>query len=226
MRTFGIIMLCILAVIGGGVAWCNFAYPTYIYRYRMTVEVNVDGVVHSGSSVIEVHFSKQPRVLPEVLPVIAKTTGEAVFVDLGGGRNVIALLASGPNASNYNFPDQIVPRLFDINILNDGELQKVTSLRGRREIPEQYLPTFVTLSDLSAPRSVRVVKPDEFSQVLGPGVRFKGASIEMTDNEPTSAIGAKLPVLMGKLREEAKISRIERLGDPFRITSGQFERHR
>ena len=60
-----------------------------------------------------------------------------------------------------------------------------------------------------------LVKPDEFSQVLGPSVRPKGASIEMTDDKPTSAIGAKLPVLMSKLREEAKLSRIERLDDPF-----------
>ena len=50
MRTFGIIVLCIVAVIGSGVAWCKISYPTYTYRYRMTVEVTVNGVTVSSDS--------------------------------------------------------------------------------------------------------------------------------------------------------------------------------
>ena len=81
MRTFGIIVLCVVLVIGGGVAWCKLAYPTYTYRYRMTVEVMVDGAIRSGSSVIEVQIHTQPNLLanPTIVP---KVRGEAVLVDL------------------------------------------------------------------------------------------------------------------------------------------------
>jgi hypothetical protein len=193
MRTFGIIMLCILAVIGSGVAWCNFTYPTYTYRYRMTVEVDVDGVVHSGSSVIEIEIQTQPNVLANSTTV-SQVHGEAIFVDLGRGHNVIALLASGPNGSNVDYPDQIVPRLFNVSY-DKRDLPTLGNLHGRQEIPEQYLPTFVMFGDLSNPKTARVLKPDELPQVFGPGVRFKRAWIEMTDERVTRAIEQQMPML-------------------------------
>lgn len=165
----------------------------------MTVEIAVDDTVRSGSSVIEVRLRRQPRILPETLPVVPKVIGEAVFVDLGRGRNVIALLASGPNGSGFNYPDHIVPELFHINTLDDRELAKITSLRGRRDIPERYLPTFVTFADLNDPKSARVVKPDEFSQVFGAGAHLKGVWIEMTSEAVTNGIENRFPWWNGPL---------------------------
>ena len=49
-----------LAVIVAGVVLFKLKYPTYAYRYRMTVTVAVNGQVHTGSSVIETRISKQP----------------------------------------------------------------------------------------------------------------------------------------------------------------------
>ena len=89
------IALGIVALIVGAVLFYKGVFPTYSYRYSMTVEVTVDGVVHSGSSVIEVDLVKQPRIITDTPAVLPKVHGEAVFVDLGKGRNVIALLASG-----------------------------------------------------------------------------------------------------------------------------------
>ena len=52
--------------------------------------------VHSGSSVIEVRIVTQPHLVPALYAPHVR--GEAVFVGLGEGRNVIALLAAGPRA--------------------------------------------------------------------------------------------------------------------------------
>jgi hypothetical protein len=185
MRKLGIIMLCILAVIGSGIAWCNFAYPSYSYRYRMTVEVMVDGVLHSASSVVEIKLQTQPQ-FGSALPIVPGTRGEATFVDLGGARNVVALLASGSDGDNVDYPIQIVPRLFNIH----GNLPKLESLRGRRDIPEQYLPTLATF-DLRDTTIARVVSPGEFENVFGPNVRFKRAWIEMTTEPVTLGIDEK-----------------------------------
>jgi hypothetical protein len=120
MRTLGIILgsivLIIALLIGGAIAWWKVNYPTYTYRYRTTVEVEVDGTVHSGSSVIEVGINNQPPI-GSAPPYVAHLRGEAVFVDLGRGRNVIALLAAGAPVPNVNYPDSIVPALFDLPFL-------------------------------------------------------------------------------------------------------------
>src|SRR6188768_124586 len=57
-------------------------------KYRLTVEVETPEGVKSASGVMAVHpdrsYSRGGRTA---------TRGDAVFVDLGGGRNLVALLA-------------------------------------------------------------------------------------------------------------------------------------
>jgi hypothetical protein len=191
MRTLGIILgsiaLFIAVLIGGGFAWYKINYPTYTFRYRMTVEVDVDGVVHSGSSVIEVSINRQPP-FGSAPPYVPHIRGEAVFVDLGEGRNVIALLAAGPRAENVNYSDSIVPGLFDLPF---KDWAKLSDLRGTREVPVSRMPTFVTFTDLNEPKSARVLAPGEFEQVFGPGVHFRRAFVEMVPagTWPFSALG-------------------------------------
>jgi hypothetical protein len=58
------------------------------HKYRLTVEVETPGGVKSASGVMSVHpdrgYSRRGHTT---------TKGDAVVVDLGGGRNLIALLA-------------------------------------------------------------------------------------------------------------------------------------
>lgn len=93
MKVLGVIGLVVALAIGGVIAWWKINYPTYTYRCRMNVEVLVDGAVRSGASVIEVRIDKQPK-FGSAPPQVSHVYGEAVFVDLGGGRNVVALLPS------------------------------------------------------------------------------------------------------------------------------------
>jgi hypothetical protein len=187
------IALGIVALIVGAVLFYKGVFPTYTYRYRMTVEVTVDGVVHSGSSVIEVRLVRQPQVLSGVPRVRAELTGEAVFVDLGKGRNVIALLASGPNGSNVDYPSYLVSKHFRLSMWDDWDLAKYSELRGRWDLPANQLPTFVTFADLNDPKSARVVSLNEFKRVFGPDVHLKRVEIEMTNAPVTLELEAKLP---------------------------------
>ncbi len=55
MRKLAVILVSILvALIAAAVIWYKWNFPTTSYRYRLTVAVEVDGQIHSGSSVIEV----------------------------------------------------------------------------------------------------------------------------------------------------------------------------
>jgi hypothetical protein len=194
MRVLAIIALCIALLIGSGLAWCKFAYPSYTYRYRMTVEVDVGGVVHTGSNVIEVTAQKQPAFVWGVTPVLSTVKGDAVFVDLGEGRNVIALLASGPNGNDVDYPGRLINLVYGLSY-EDRDLPKFPVLKGSRDLPPQLLPTFVTFADLNDPKTARVVSPDEFNRVFGIDVHLKRAWIEMTTDPVTKGIEKKMPML-------------------------------
>ena len=183
MRTLGIIVACLVLLVGGAIVWWMINFPTYSYRYRMTVNVLADGAVRSGASVIAVRVDKQPQ-FGSAPPQVSRVDGEAVFVDLGGGRNVIALLAAGPQAKDGDYPYNVVPTLFGLTFV-DRDLAKLSGLRGRREVPTNFLPTFMTFTDLNDPETARVVEPEEFEQVFGPGVTFERAFVEMVTDPVT-----------------------------------------
>jgi hypothetical protein len=193
MRTLSTALLLIMLLIGGSIAGYKLAYPTYTYRYRMTVEVAADGKIHSGSGVIEVTVRKQPE-FGQAPPQVSYVHGEAVFVDLGQERNVIALLAAGPRGEDVDYSYNIVPTLFSLTF-DDQDLAKLSTLRGGVEVPSDHLPTFVTFTDLNDPKTARIVRPNEFPQVFGPNVRFVGERIEMTSDPVTRTIEGTLPWL-------------------------------
>jgi hypothetical protein len=170
-------------------------YPTYTYRYRMTVTVDVDGETRSGSSVVEVRVSKQPRFLPEVLPLDQSVRGQAVFVELPNGKNVVALLAAGSTAENGGFPNQVVPDHFKLNIFDDRVLARLRDLRGHWELGADSMPTLVTVANTNDAATVQVVGPDQLDKQLG--AHLRSIAIDMTaDPIGSPNIETKLPFLL------------------------------
>jgi hypothetical protein len=204
MRPLGIIALCIAVLIVGAVIGYMSAYPTYSYRYRMTVEVMVDGAVRSGASVIEVKINKQPK-FGQAPPQVSRVRGEAIFIDLGNGRNVVALLAAGAKAENVDYPYNVVPEVFGLTF-DDRDLRKLADLNGSRDLPTNFLPTFVTFSDLNDLKIARIVSPYDFEKEFGPDVQFKRVWIEVTEDPVTRGIETKLSWLSHMERYRANPS--------------------
>jgi hypothetical protein len=194
MKWLGIIALTIVALI----ALYKLSYPTYSCRYRMTVNVEVDGQLRSGSSVIEYSITKQMQFLPTVNPQAHAAEGQAVFVDLGGQRSLIALLRSGRYAEDFNFPLRVVPAHF--RLTTDRQLASLSSLRGKWDLAEKDLPTLATLSDPNDSATLRIVRPDELEQIFGRNIRWRGVTIEMTTDPVTRGLEARLPFLISQKR--------------------------
>lgn len=194
MKRLGIIALSIVALIG----LYKLSYPTYSCRYRMTVNVEVDGQLRSGSSVIEYSITKQMQFLPGVNPEKHDAEGQAVFVDLGGQRSLIALLKSGRYAEDMNFPVRVVPEHFGLT--NDRQLAALPGLRGKWDLAESDLPTLATLSDLSDSATLRIVRPDDLQQIFGRGIRWRGVTIEMTTDPVTCGLQGRLPFMNSQKR--------------------------
>jgi len=233
VRIFVVSLLLLIAVsVGVGALaytiWHKSEHPTHAYRYKMTVDVLVDGELRSGSSVIEVRLTKQPQILPEVIPVRSDISGEAVYVDLGEGRNLIALLASGANGENVDYPQSVVPSHFKLSY-SDSDLPKFSSLRGEWTLPQDRLPTFVAFSNLDDLQSAKVVLPNQFEQVFGAGVALRDVRIEMTDEPVTHGIAQKLPWWNGPFPWLKTVSgnvAVDTRSEPFKPSKEHFKRDR
>jgi hypothetical protein len=112
--------------------------------------------------------------------------GEAVFVDLGEGRNVVAIMARGPRGDEGVDFDWLVPSVLRIRFPRDAE--KLPS-SGVFEVPPHLLPTLVTFADPNDPASARVVESPAFAQAFGPGYAFRRATIEMLPQGWASKVG-------------------------------------
>ncbi len=192
-------MLALCALLG----WWLTHGPTPAYRYRLTVEIETPEGLRTGSSVIEVETSESS--FPHST-VNHRVRGEAVAVDLPGGKTLFALLRSESDvawASRVMFmlapeapdtaPDPFQAR-FD-NMLN---------LSGPVALPRMWppvahlsersaYPMLVTFGDLDDPTSVARVDPDDLSASFGDGVRLKRITVRMTNAPVTRGVVARLP---------------------------------
>src|SRR5690349_13670900 len=88
----------IFAAIVLSVAIGFFAYRWYDWdRFGITIEVQTPDGIRSGSSIIQTRTFESGNWGPtEARGIRSEAKGEATFVDLGHGRNLVGLLAYGP----------------------------------------------------------------------------------------------------------------------------------
>jgi hypothetical protein len=193
-RTLKIVAFCIAAVIAAPVILYKLAYPDYRYRYRLTLAIETDGTVHTGSSVIEITWHGQPYV-PGAGSYFPHVGGQAVVVDLGSRGAVIAALSSGGNSQDpLGAKDalSLVPRAFGV-VGGDQALPQLTRLSGRRDLMTDNMPRLFWISDVSDSKTIRRIKPEEIPATLGPGARLVTAQVEITRDPVVIDIDKKLP---------------------------------
>jgi hypothetical protein len=171
---------------GSFVVWNLFIQPSYEHRFRITIAVATPEGQKQGSSVWSITCSEP---LPGGLSSMTggcSMAGEAVFVDLGGGRNLIGLVARGPRGEGVDVYD-ISARAFDYaNIprngngdLRDSWYSYAPSWRGSRELVGNNIPTLISFADLNDPASARAVEPADFGFVFGVGYRMQHITLEI-----------------------------------------------
>ena len=172
------------------------------HKYRMTVEVETPAGLKSASGVISVHpdrgYSRRGQTT---------TKGDAVFVDLGGGKNLVALLAHLDKTIDLDGINYVALRAYRAagRNVSFNELKRTT---GAVPVTGALIPLLVTFSDPVDPATARAVSPDDLEAVLGKGFRLHRVSAEVVPNglwpldfgkslgEPvTRGIEAKLPWL-------------------------------
>ncbi|WP_024341193.1 hypothetical protein [Bradyrhizobium japonicum] len=174
------------------------------HKFRLTVEVTTPDGIKTGSGILAVvpdrNYNRSGRTT---------TRGEAVFVDLGQGKNLVALLAHQQGAK------------LDLDDINYLALRAYGAARGSRvsfkdmsrqtgivPVQGELIPVLVSFGDLKDPASARLVDGRHAEAVLGDGYAIRGFTAEVVPNgfwpidiggalgEPvTRGLHAKLPWL-------------------------------
>ena len=176
------------------------------HKYRLTVGVETPAGRKSASGVLAVHpdrsYSRGGHT---------KTVGDAVYVDLGGGKNLVALLAhidKNPELDGINY---VALRAYTAAAggkrVSFNDMNRQT---GAVPVTGALIPVLVTFADPADPATARNVLPDDAEAALGKGYRVHGITAEVVPNgfwpldiggvlgEPvTRGIQAKLPWLGG-----------------------------
>jgi hypothetical protein len=185
-----------LVLAGLFIIW-RVIFPVYSHGYRLTIEVETPEGLKSAANVINVSAQEQPWPISSV---VTHLSADATYLDLGHGKNVVALLSRGEEASQSSAPTLLALETFGLRNCRTSSMcdwSQIERTTGRRDLPPELLPTLVTFTDPKNPRTARVIEPSEFPTVFGAGYRFKGAWIEMTDDRVTRNIKERLPWLEG-----------------------------
>jgi hypothetical protein len=210
------LVLLLVATVGA----CHLIYPSYTHRYRLTLEVEADGQVRTGSGVVEVTWLRQPE-FGQAPSWRSEVRGQAVMVDLERhGALLAALVGPRPEDLRGDAADFLALRAFagstpDLPPVRDARVQgyrlerdtlaALGRLAGRRApLAVHAMPQLVWLPDPGNPSSARPVPPADLAGVIGADFRLCGAWIEITRDRVTTGLFAQLPWLAARYHAEKK----------------------
>ena len=167
------------------------------FRYKMTVEVETPDGIRHGNAVRELRFTDGYNgffSLGESKPQV-DLVGEAVAVDLPGGRTLFALLSGSDGDVDYG--KRIADRTGLWRLDKPLAIGTIMGLYPDAPKTEKLtyssaLPMLVTFKDINDPTSVERVDPDNFGTNFGVGYRLKLITVQVTDESVTLDIGKRL----------------------------------
>lgn len=223
MKHFRNIFIGLIVVILGMVPFFKLSYPTGTFQYKITAEVMTPDGLKTGSSVIEVSYSSVHPLPNPGLWRSDSVTGEAVYVDLGGGKNLFITLGvagSGRPHQSWNLPSPDWPfnendyarmdgalgalwlpiKIFNLGRTPGAELDMENRVAkyygtGPRVISPSNLPTIVTFKNLNDSLSAELVDPHDLVASYGEGYSLKAVYIEIVNEKPAQQIRHVLPWL-------------------------------
>lgn len=157
-------------------------------RYRLTLEVDDNGVMRTGSSVMEVRFLPD-GLLGAVPPGIR---GNALIIDMEE-KGVLAVLLHDDLVNDKSTGPA---GLVIISCLTPSwTLDDVDNIRmdGRKiPIPFDRLPLTVIIPDPTNPDTMRRIGPQRLATSFGDGVALLSATLEITDDPLSTGIEKRL----------------------------------
>jgi len=192
------------------------------HKYRMTVEVETPEGIKSASGILAVmpYRGYNPGGT-------TRTLGDAVFVPLGDGRNLVALLVHREKTFDLDAINYVALRAYPAATGKRVNFNDMSKQTGVVPVRGGLIPVLLTFADPARPASAKAVPPDDAEAVLGKGYRLRGITAEAVPNglwpidfggvlgEPvTRGIGGKLPWLGGEGASAAAAEALKAAGLP------------
>jgi hypothetical protein len=202
-RTFGVVLLAGLTVVV--LSGCGLIWPSDRMRHRITVEIDTPQGVRTGVSVIETTATEGSTWGGNGPGIHFSLKGDAVALDLGGGRTLFALLrgAGGSQGDGAGFQARLMtdalragttstPAL-DVSAMDLMQARAaVKDAEATLDLPQGLYPMLVTFTDIADPKSVTRVEPADLAATFGPGVKLRRITVAVTDAAVTRGIGKRL----------------------------------
>ena len=109
------------------------------------------------------------------------SNGDAVFVDLGNGKNLVALLAHIDKSVDLDGVNFLALRAYKAAGRNVS-FNDVSRMAGAVPVTGALIPALVTFANLDDPASARRVEPDDLVSAFGQGFRLKSVLAEAVPN--------------------------------------------
>ena len=207
-RIVKFLVICVLVLSGCYGAYI-LAYPTYHVRYRLSLDVEVDGKVQTSSGVVEIEYPiTSDHRFGEGRKFGGYLHGNAITVDLGARglifvvnmRSLAIFMDNGewqvtrPHSAfltelpldAYGLPRDGLPSRMSIVV------QQLEQETGYIDIPLDRLPMLVRFRNIEDQMSIEEIDPDDFSVVFGPGVKLLRARLELT-RDPITPVPSVWP---------------------------------
>ena len=169
-------------------------------RYRVIATFELDGERVEASTVMEVQYWR----------VVGSSTrggdggsyGEALIFDIKGRGTVFLLPMENQQGSPGYLYESVIPVTLGIRrgvgSYENEDFDVLNNASGRMPLYTNgniRLPVFVAFKDEQIPNTVYEVKPKDMAATFGPGVRFIGLEIEITNAPITNVLVKRLPWL-------------------------------
>jgi hypothetical protein len=183
------------------------------HKYRLTVEVMTPDGIRTGSGILAVvpdrGYSRRGRTT---------MLGEAVFVDLGQGKNLVVLLAHQQDAKlDFDDINYVALRAYGAARGARVSFNEMSRQTGIVQVEGDLVPVLVSFGDRNDPATARRVASDRVDAVLGEGYKVQALTAEVVPNglwpiDFGGALGE--PVTRGL---ETKLPWLTAPGDPAQV---------
>jgi hypothetical protein len=196
MKNLGRIMLArriMLGMVAGSAALLlgGCGQSENALRYKMTVEIDTPQGVKSGFAVREMTLNSDNLVGGPT----GQVRGEAVVVDLPGGKTLFALMTGGDGDVDYAMQIGGRAQIWGKSPENPaaGPVELYPTAPGTTGLANTNpLPMLVTFRDIDDPASVERVEPGALYAKFGPGVKLKRITVATTNEAVTVGIEKRL----------------------------------
>lgn len=201
MKRWQKILIVIVGVIAALWGAHAFTYPTVTFNYLLTVEAMTPDGPKMGSTVIQVSYGSQFNVNGGGRKGDTHVTGEALYLDLGQGKNLFVLLnnkGSGRPIKSWDRPLEFSNNAIYLPVYIFGfkwdwgnerslsrQVRNVEST-GSKQVPLTALPTVVSFSNLDDPNTITVIDPENLSAAIGEGYSLTTASLEIVKSRAST----------------------------------------